>query len=96
MPPSQSESKVGLVRYGGRARMSFAAECESCGAHFDTGNRSRDRMAARRHAEREGHVVYAVTSRGTHYDGRRCPVEGCEFNRSHEAEHPHGTRLETQ
>lgn len=89
--PDQSTSR-GLVRDGGRATMRFSAECESCQARFNTGNRSRDRMAARRHAEREGHVVYAITERVTYYDGRCCPAEGCEFSPGHDAEHPHGIR----
>lgn len=62
------------MKFGGRrARMEFAAECETCGAYFDTGRRDADRMAARRHAESEGHLVCAVTERLTYYDGRHAP-----------------------
>lgn len=56
-----------------RGRTQFCAECESCGAVFDSGNRDNDRMAARRHAEKERHVVCAVTERLRYYDGSALP-----------------------
>lgn len=65
--PAQRTRRLGGSR---RQPMRFVAECETCGLVIDTGKRANDRMTARRHAEREGHLVVAITERTTYYDGR--------------------------
>jgi hypothetical protein len=69
---SRNRKKRPTVRPGPRAdREDLVVKCLDCKFRRKTGNYDADRVAGRRHAEAEGHVVQATRKSVITWDGRK-------------------------